>query len=206
MRDLEIRGAGNLLGAQQSGHIAAVGYDLYCRLLADAVRAARGERKPERTPASLMIDLPGGIPDEYVPDLREKFRLFRRVATTTTVAELDDLVEETRDRFGAPPAEVERLLLAQRTRLVAGGAGVARVLPAEVPGVVLDTGDQPGGIQRLARRLRLRVLSDTTGLLPVPGARTAEAALRETVRRLEELDAGRAPGSAGPRGADTLPR
>src|SRR5205814_1414012 len=81
MRDLELRGAGNLLGAQQSGHIASVGYDLYCRLLAEAVKAAKRDVPRPAEPATVDVELPCAIPESYVGDPRETFRWFRRIST-----------------------------------------------------------------------------------------------------------------------------
>jgi transcription-repair coupling factor (superfamily II helicase) len=190
MRDLEIRGAGNLLGPQQSGHIAAVGYDLYCRLLADAVRRVKGEGAPPVALAYLAVDLPAGVPEAWVPDPREKFRLFRRVASVETLADLDALVAELRDRFGPVPADAERLLLAQRVRILAGALGFERVLPAEEPGVVVREGGGGGGIDRLARAgVDARRLAPDAAFLPTPGASSAEEILRRAAAMLERAAA-----------------
>jgi len=189
MRDLEIRGAGNLLGPQQSGHIAAVGYDLYCRLLADAVEHARGRRSAERhEPAFLGIDVPGGVPDDYVGDVREKFRVFRRIASAHAREDLDDLAAELEDRFGKPPPAVKRLLLCQRARIEAGAEGIERIAPApsDQPGVVLHGPE--ASLDRLIRRgLKLRRLKPGAAFLPVPSATTDEAALQHLVRVLRGL-------------------
>jgi transcription-repair coupling factor (superfamily II helicase) len=186
MRDLEIRGAGNLLGQQQSGHIAAVGYEMYCRLLADAVRRARGMGPPPPTPAYLAIELPAGVPDEWVADAREKFRLLRRVASTETPEDFTALVTELRERFGAPPPAAERLLLAQRVRILAGRAGFVRITGAEVPGVVLTETPGAHGIERLSdRRIDVRRLSDETAFVALPGTAGPEATVRALVALLE---------------------
>ena len=91
MRDLEIRGAGNILGTQQSGHIAAVGYELYCELLEKAVRQLK--QLPPKPTVDVNIDLPGEayLPRRYVPDMRLKIDLYRRLARVGTQEELDDL-------------------------------------------------------------------------------------------------------------------
>ncbi|HEX3870008.1 MAG TPA: transcription-repair coupling factor, partial [Pirellulales bacterium] len=111
MRDLEIRGAGNILGTQQSGHIATVGYELYCSLLEKAVR--RLKNLPPRTIIDVNLNLPGEayLPRRYVPDMRLKIDVYRRLARITETSELKDLRVELTDRFGPPPIEVERLLL-----------------------------------------------------------------------------------------------
>lgn len=117
MRDLEIRGAGNILGTQQSGHIATVGYELYCQLLEDAVRKMK--HLPPAVSIDVHVDLPGEafIPRSYVPDMRHKIDLYRRLGRLTTDAELDDLAAEMVDRFGPRPAVVDRLISLMRLRV-----------------------------------------------------------------------------------------
>jgi transcription-repair coupling factor (superfamily II helicase) len=110
MRDLEIRGAGNLLGEAQSGHIAAVGYDLYCQMVTEAVAEMKGE--PVREPAEVKLDVPADayLPADYVA--REELRLeaYRRLAVVTTQAEVDDIRAEWEDRYGPVPPPAEALL------------------------------------------------------------------------------------------------
>ncbi|MFM8980862.1 MAG: DEAD/DEAH box helicase, partial [Planctomycetia bacterium] len=190
MRDLEIRGAGNLLGARQSGHIADVGYELYCRMLAEAVRRARGLGPPPPTPAWLAIDLPAGVPDGWVSDEREKFRLLRRVSATETPEDLAALAAELLERFGPPPAEATRLLLAQRVRVVAGHAGIASIAGAERPGSVLREVAGSRALERLAARgLGLRRLGEDSAFLPLPGTHGAEATVRGVLAALEQAAA-----------------
>ena len=167
MRDLEIRGAGNLLGPQQSGHIAAVGYELYCRLLGDAVSRARGRKPAGSGLAYLGIDLPGGIPDGYASDVREKFQLFRRITALESVPAIDAFREELKDRFGPVPRPVERLLLAQEARVRLGALGVERIAPApsDAPGVVLRAPARALDDLR-GRFADLRRLGDTSAFLP----------------------------------------
>ncbi len=185
MRDLEIRGAGNLLGPQQSGHIAAVGYDLFCKLLAEAVRRVRGEKALHPEPAYLAIDLPGGIPDDYVSDRREKFRLFRRIASLEAEADLDELGRELEDRFGPRPELVGRLLLAHQVRLRAGGWGAVRIEGAERPGVILKAGADPGALEPLRRSpVPTTPLGPGILFLPTPTADGAEEILRTLLQTL----------------------
>jgi transcription-repair coupling factor (superfamily II helicase) len=119
MRDLEIRGAGNILGTEQSGHIAAVGYELYCDLLEQAVR--RLKNMPPKLALDVTINLPGEayLPRRYVPDMRLKIDLYRRLARVSSLAELNDVATELKDRFGAHPPVVERLLGQIELRLLA---------------------------------------------------------------------------------------
>ncbi|HEX2699237.1 MAG TPA: transcription-repair coupling factor [Acidimicrobiales bacterium] len=127
MRDLEIRGAGNLLGADQTGHIAAVGYDLYVQLVSEAVAELKGE-KP-REPAEIKLDLPvdANLPPDYVS--REDLRLeaYRRLSTVTTHAEVDDIRDEWLDRYGPLPPPAEALLAVGRLRAECARTGVREV-------------------------------------------------------------------------------
>ncbi|MBI4512116.1 MAG: transcription-repair coupling factor [Deltaproteobacteria bacterium] len=107
--DLEIRGAGDLLGAQQSGEIAAVGFDTYTKILEEAVAELRGEAiRKERDP-ELNVDLPGYIPDEYVPDTGQRLDLYKRLSAATGEDEVQEVLEEISDRYGALPEEVKLL-------------------------------------------------------------------------------------------------
>jgi len=116
MRDLEIRGAGNLLGVGQSGHIAAVGYDLYCQMVTEAVAELKGETPTE--PAEVKIDLPfdANIPPDYVPKEELRLEAYRRLASVTTEAEVDDIRLEWQDRYGPLPDAAEALLGVARLR------------------------------------------------------------------------------------------
>ena len=105
MRDLEIRGAGNLLGSEQSGHIAAVGFEMYLRLLEEAVALARGDKSERREERPVIVELPldAYIPPGYVMDEIERVDLYRRASGLGSTAEVEDLAEEMTDRFGALP-------------------------------------------------------------------------------------------------------
>lgn len=110
MRDLEIRGAGNILGTEQSGHISAVGYELYCQLLENAVRKMKNQ--PLRHLLHVAIDLPisGYLPDDYISSGRQKIEMYRKLSLVNDYGELGEIQEELRDRFGPLPEEVEILL------------------------------------------------------------------------------------------------
>lgn len=117
MRDLEIRGAGNILGTEQSGHIAAVGYEMYCELLETAVR--RLQHKPPKFHIDVTIDLPGEahLASDYVPDMRTKIDLYRRLTRVASDEDLQQLKDELRDRFGPLPEPVQRLMTLQTLRI-----------------------------------------------------------------------------------------
>lgn len=128
IRDLEIRGAGNLLGREQSGNVVAVGYELYSRILDEAVRHLRGEEQEisERVDPDLKFRSQGYIPDEYIPDISEKLVLYQRLAGALSDGELDELAEEMRDRFGPFPAAVAELVEVMRFRAFLRRFGVVR--------------------------------------------------------------------------------
>jgi transcription-repair coupling factor (superfamily II helicase) len=130
LADLEIRGAGNILGGEQSGHMAAVGFDLYSRLLAEAVeetKARRDDRPPVVEPPQAVVDLPveAHLPDTYVPETAQKLELYRRLARARTAGDLAAFRQEVTDRFGPMPAPVVRLIEVAELRLAAEAAGVS---------------------------------------------------------------------------------
>jgi transcription-repair coupling factor (superfamily II helicase) len=133
MRDLEIRGAGDILGTRQHGHISAVGFDLYTRLLAQSVQELKaqetGEPVTPALPAPLTIDLPltAYIPSAYVPNSTLRLRLYRRMAQLVTLQEVDEIAEEMADRFGDIPDEVDNLFYQLRLKVLAGRAGVEAI-------------------------------------------------------------------------------
>jgi transcription-repair coupling factor (superfamily II helicase) len=131
MRDLEIRGAGNILGKEQSGHIGSVGYDLFCRLLERAVADLRGV--PWEEPPDVEIALKGmcRIPEEYISDTRQRLRNYRSIATALRQTELDVISEDLLDQCGPLPTETARLIGQQRLRIRLGGWGVRRLVPEE---------------------------------------------------------------------------
>jgi transcription-repair coupling factor (superfamily II helicase) len=129
MRDLEIRGAGNLLGDEQSGHVAALGFELYMQMLDEAVRAAEpvqdGEALPE--PVRLDVSVDAFVPADYIPYEQAKIEVHRRLAGALEVAEVERLREELEDRFGELPEPLENLLALQRARIKFGEAGARTV-------------------------------------------------------------------------------
>ena len=129
LKDLELRGAGNLLGAEQSGHAHAVGFDLYLRWLEETVRALRGQGKQELpTPPEVVLEQPAHLPDDYVTDDDVKLDLYRRLARAETSGDIDGLRAELRERFGPPPREAEALLDLARLRVIGAALGLQHVL------------------------------------------------------------------------------
>ena len=127
MRDLEIRGAGNLLGAEQSGHMLDVGYDMYMKLLSEAVLEARGVPVPKLAECSADLAISANIPERYVPSSEQRMDLYRRMAAIRSEEEADDLLDELIDRYGDPPPGVSALIQVALLRGEAGKAGVTDI-------------------------------------------------------------------------------
>jgi transcription-repair coupling factor (superfamily II helicase) len=192
MRDLEIRGAGNILGTQQSGHIAAVGYEMYCQLLENAVR--RVKNQPLRTPLEVSIDLPwpAYLPRDYVPGQRLRIEVYRRLARIRRLERLEDFRQELRDRFGAPPESTEWLLRLAELRLLATrwqitGFHLEKVLDKSVgPLDLVFTYRNRRKITRLAERSqgRLRVVDDSHAYSRLAPAETEPEPLYQCLKEL----------------------
>jgi len=129
LKDMELRGAGNLLGSEQSGHAHAVGFDLYLRWLEETVQALRGRGTEEiPAPPDVVFDRPVGLPDTFVPDDENKLSLYRRLARAGGAGEIDELRQELRERFGPLPPESEHLLDMTRLRVLGAQLGLQHVL------------------------------------------------------------------------------
>jgi transcription-repair coupling factor (superfamily II helicase) len=183
MKDLEIRGAGNLLGGEQSGHIAGVGFDLYVRLVGEAVADFRGEG--EQAPAEIKIELPvdAHLPHDYVPGERLRLEMYKKLAAVVDEQQLAEIEAELDDRYGTPPEPVSNLLEVARLRTVARQAGVADV---SVQGNFVRFGpvDLPeSGQLRLQRLYPKSLVKDATHTILVPKPTTARVGgkpLRDT--------------------------
>lgn len=183
MRDLEIRGAGNILGPEQHGHIVSVGFDLYCRLLEEAIAELRGEKPPE--PAELTIDLPvdAHIPVGYIADSMQKVEFYKKVAAAADTAELDEVAEEIEDRFGEPLPAVHNLLTVARLRIIGRNIGLATLAQGN-EGIVLRFHAEralPAAIlSTLARQYRGKILFNPN--------RASQLVIRQGRREKPDLD------------------
>ncbi|MBR7185075.1 MAG: transcription-repair coupling factor [Clostridia bacterium] len=128
LRDMEIRGAGNLLGAEQHGHLDAVGYDLYLKLLNDAVLEERGEKVKPRAECTVDLSFDAYLPERYVKSSAQRMDLYRRIALIETQLDLDDLGDELIDRFGEPPRAANNLLQIALIRAMAQKAGMKKLM------------------------------------------------------------------------------
>ncbi|MDR0861996.1 MAG: transcription-repair coupling factor [Oscillospiraceae bacterium] len=127
MRDLEIRGAGSLLGAEQSGHMMKVGYDMYLKLLEEAVIEERGEKPKKRVDCSADLAVSAYLPDSYVPSGEQRVDLYRRIARVRTEEDADEMISELIDRYGDPPASAVALVEIARIRADAAEAGITEI-------------------------------------------------------------------------------
>ena len=127
MRDLEIRGAGNVLGPEQSGFLLSVGYDMYLKLLEEAVLEERGEKPELRAECAADLTVAASIPDRYVPSPEQRMDLYRRIARIRSEEEADDLVDELVDRYGDPPRPVNNLISVALLRAAAAKCGITEI-------------------------------------------------------------------------------
>jgi transcription-repair coupling factor (superfamily II helicase) len=168
MRDLEIRGAGNLLGASQSGHIAAVGYDLYVQMVAEAVAELKGE--PAKEPAEVRLDVPvdAHLPRDYVAKEELRLEAYRRLAAVTTGAEVDDIAAEWADRYGPPPEPAQALLRVARLRSEAVRTGLREVTVARDVARMAPLALKASQRIRLQRLFPKAVYKEDLGQLVIP--------------------------------------
>jgi transcription-repair coupling factor (superfamily II helicase) len=127
MKDLEIRGAGNLLGGEQSGHIEGVGFDLYVRMVGEAVQAFKGERPEEEHEVKIDLPIDAHLPTQYISVERLRLEMYRKLAESRDEPRLDEVVAEMTDRYGEPPAQVVNLIAVARFRLLARAYGLTDV-------------------------------------------------------------------------------
>ncbi|MDO4483646.1 MAG: helicase-related protein, partial [Clostridia bacterium] len=176
MRDLEIRGAGNILGPEQHGHLATVGYDMYCKLIEETLREVQGVKsvqKPLETRVELKVD--AYLPDDYVKDERQRMEMYKRIASISTQEDRNDIEEELLDRFGQHPPVVDTLLDIAQLRALANRLGVMIILKKGKDLTMrVDKRYAPNG------DLMLRAMQDTDGRLRITTG-AAEAILLKDI-------------------------
>jgi transcription-repair coupling factor (superfamily II helicase) len=175
LKDLEIRGAGNLLGGEQSGHIAGVGFDLYVRMIGEAVRELKGDGPAERAEVRVELPVNAHIPHDYVPGEKLRLEAYTSIAAIDSESDVSAVREELTDRYGAPPAPVETLLQVARLRFAARRVGLTDIMlqgnhvrfaPVELPD------SRQVRLQRLYPKTLLKTAVRTM-LVPVPKAGAA---------------------------------
>ena len=193
MRDLEIRGAGNLLGAEQSGHIAAVGFEMYLQLLEEAVTMAKGETPEIRDarPVIVELQLDAYLPPGYVMDEIERVDLYRRASGTSSLVQVDDLAEELADRFGELPEPAQNLLGLSRVKILAREAGASSITYRSGALAIVGVTADPAA-QALLRKETGGVVAGRVGRVTVRGSSLDPLALAEkTLRSLVPSAVGR---------------
>ncbi len=126
MRDLEIRGAGNLLGPEQHGHIASVGFSLYCKLLEDAIEELKGEKR-ETKDVEIDLNIDAYIPKKYISDPRQKIEIYKKIKRVNAENEIEEIIEELNDRFGKPPAVVKNLITISNIVIIARDLEIKKI-------------------------------------------------------------------------------
>ncbi len=173
MKDLEIRGAGNLLGGEQSGHIEGVGFDLYVRLVGEAVAEFRGEQAPESVEMKVELPVDAHLPHDYVPGERLRLEAYRKIAEVSAEEGIQAIREELQDRYGPVPEPVENLLAVARLRIKARRAGLTEIA-AQGNQVRFGPVDLPDSAQmRLKRLYPGSILKPAVGTMLVPRPTTA---------------------------------
>lgn len=164
MRDLEIRGAGNLLGAEQSGHMESVGYDLYCKMLSEAVQEAKGIEVAEEFETTIDMSINAYIPDSYISNEALKLDTYKRIAAIENSEEYDDMLEELLDRFGEPPRAVQNLLAVADLKALAHRTWITEIKQTDETVRItmhdrakLDVNGIPGVIERWKEELSFKM-------------------------------------------------
>ena len=192
MRDLELRGAGNLLGAEQHGHMNAVGYDLYCKMLSEAVKEAKGIHTMEDFETTIDLNMDAFIPDSYISNEYQKLDIYKRIAGIETQQDYDDMLEELLDRFGEMPKAVLNLLAIARMKALAHRAYVTEIKQTGADMRItlyekaqLDPAGIPAILAKYRRGLQFKADQEPKFLL-TPVGNTLEA-LTDFLKELEKL-------------------
>jgi transcription-repair coupling factor (superfamily II helicase) len=173
MKDLEIRGAGNLLGGEQSGHIADVGFDLYVRLVGEAVSEFRGDAAPVEAEVKLELPVDAHLPHTYVPSERLRLEMYKRLAAVRDEAEIVEVRTEITDRYGEPPEPVQSLFEVARLRVRARAAGLTDITVAGSAVRFTPVELAESASMRLQRLYPRTVIKTAVRTILVPRPRTA---------------------------------
>lgn len=191
LHDLEIRGAGNLLGEQQSGQIAAVGFELYTEMMEKAVRELKGQAVQPEVEPEIRLGIPAYFPDDYIPDANQRLYFYKRLASLRNAQELEDLREEIKDRFGPYGAVVDNLFLVMELRRVLKQFLVRQISVSEGRVFLLFHAESPVKVERLLELIRKQPtrfrLSPEGRLSFTPQEQEWEALVREVVQWLHTL-------------------
>lgn len=138
-RDLEIRGAGNMLGSQQSGHISVIGFDLYCKLIEDTIKELKGEKIDQKIEAEVDFQVKGFIPKDYIPDLNQRLEIYRRMYLAGEIEYLGSIEDELKDRYGEIPEPVEKIIRTLEVKILCQKLHISRiVLKNDLIGLLIE--------------------------------------------------------------------
>jgi transcription-repair coupling factor (superfamily II helicase) len=184
MRDLEIRGAGNILGPEQSGHIATVGYEMYCQLLEECVRQLKNEKKPVTPEAHVDIGVSAFIPKTWIEADRQRMDVYRRLTRCTSIDMLNLLEADLKDAFGDPPRQAVVLMAMTELRLLSGHYGIESIIKKD-PDVVLTVTDaMKAQVALVGAPGRISVIDEKTIYLRMPAGFMESDALLMTLKNL----------------------
>jgi transcription-repair coupling factor (superfamily II helicase) len=191
LHDLEIRGAGNLLGEQQSGQITAVGFELYTEMMEKAVRELRGEAMAPEVEPEIRMGIPAYFPEDYIPDANQRLYFYKRLASLRTLAELEELKEEIKDRFGPTPAVVEHLFLVMNLRRLLKEFLVQQISVSEGRVLLLFHSESPVKVEKLLELIqkqknKFRLASDGR-LSFTPQSHEWEPLIAEVIQLLHKI-------------------
>ena len=194
MRDLEIRGAGNILGPEQHGHLATVGYDMYCRLMEETLSEVQGQRVTRELETRVDLRVDAYLPDDYVAEEKQRMEMYKRIASVASDEDRADITDELIDRYGTPPPVVETLLDVSQLREMCNRLGVSQVSRSRDgltmkldehyvpdPAVFLQAISETDG------RLALSARKPAALLLKIPGETRDEALLKEALKVMKKL-------------------
>ena len=184
MRDLEIRGAGSLLGAEQSGHLISVGYDMYLKLLEEAVLEEKGEKPRKKAECPADLNVSASIPEKYVPSGQQRMDIYRRIALIRTEEDCDDMIAELIDRYGDPPSQVVTLTSVAMLRSEASAAGITELsqnegwLKLKLSDFNLENVSRLYALPEYAGRVKVLAGTDPAIALKLRGSAVVDEAVR----------------------------
>jgi transcription-repair coupling factor (superfamily II helicase) len=187
LRDLEIRGSGNILGPEQSGHIEAVGYELYCSLLESAVRSLTKQPEKAVLDCSIELNWRAYLPKDYVPGPKVKVELYRRLGRLRTLDRLADFRQELVDRFGPLPPTAENLIHEAELRILAGRWQLERIHVEDEYAVLTYKSPQQISLLAQFRRGQVRIADDRTAYVPLDEKRPKGAVVAQVLKALLQV-------------------
>jgi transcription-repair coupling factor (superfamily II helicase) len=184
MRDLEIRGTGNILGIEQHGHIEAVGYEMFCRLLEIAIRKAKNEPIPDYNDVHINLNLESYLPDNYIPDMKLKIEIYRKINRLSHKSEVEETKKELADRFGPIPEQVKNLLIESEVRIAAQASNIRSLVRTN--GTIIFQIENLKKAEQLFRNAKklVKIVDSNELHLTLPGKKMSPHDSAEFVKKL----------------------